>query len=70
MGERELIEQLIQERDEAVKLLADWVARVSEVGSAWDDWDEAYRNAAYRPCGIRSILDLEIEIERAKKKYH
>jgi hypothetical protein len=52
----------------AVKLLADWVARVSERGGAWDDWDEAYKNAGYRPCGIRSILDLEIE--RARKKYH
>ena len=67
MSDRELVEQLIRERDEAVELLADWVARVSEVGSGWDDWDEAYRNAGYRPCGIRSILDLEIE--RAKKKY-
>ncbi len=67
MSEQELVEQLIRERDEAVKLLADWVARVSEVGSRWDDWDEAYKNAGYRPCGIRSILDLEIE--RARKSY-
>lgn len=67
MSDRELIEQLIAERGEAVRMLADWVARVSEVGSGWDDWDEAYKNAGYRPCGIRAILDLEIE--RAKERY-
>jgi hypothetical protein len=48
-------------------MLADWVCRVSETGTSWDDWDEGYKNAAYRPCGIRELLDAAIAEE--KKAY-
>lgn len=63
----ELIKGVCEQRDEAIALLADWVARVSEVGTSWDDWDEGYKNAAYRPCGIRERLDKAIE--EAKRGY-
>lgn len=51
-----LIDGVRAQRDEAIAMLADWVARVSECGAGWDDWDEAYKDAAYRPCGIRERL--------------
>jgi hypothetical protein len=60
-------EEIISQRDEAIAMLADWVARVSEVGTGWDDWDESYKDAAYRPCGIRELLDKAIV--EAKKVY-
>src|SRR5688572_23715275 len=57
------------ERDEAIDMLADWCLRVDKVGTGWDDWDEGYKNAMYRPCGIRELIDaakkrLEPEYER------
>jgi hypothetical protein len=44
----------------AVAMLADWCARVEHVGTGWDDWDEAYKDARYRPCAIRAELDAAI----------
>lgn len=57
------IEQAIAQRDEAIAMLADWCVRVDKQGTGWDDWDEAYKNAAYRPCGIRELLDIAIHNE-------
>lgn len=56
------IEQVIAQRDEAIDMLADWCLRVDKIGTGWDDWDEGYKNAMYRPCGIRALID------EAKKK--
>jgi hypothetical protein len=61
------LEEVTKQRDEAIALLADWVCRVSLVGGSWDDWDEGYKNAAYRPCGIRELLD--IKIKQTEKQY-
>lgn len=57
------IERLRQQRDEAIAMLADWCVRVDKQGTSWDDWDEAYKNAASRPCGIRELLDIAIHNE-------
>ncbi len=54
------------ERDEAVRMLAEWVAMV-ERGTGWDDWDEGYKDAAYRPSIIRALLDAAIV--EARKLY-
>ena len=54
-------------RDIALSLLADWVARVQCVGTGWDDWDEAYKEAAYRESPIRAELDAAIA--EAEKTY-
>ena len=45
----------------ALMMLADWVLSVDKNGTGWDDWDEAYKDAAYRPCPIREDLDKTIE---------
>jgi hypothetical protein len=52
-----------QQRDEAIAMLADWCVRVDKQGTDWDSWDEAYKNAASRPCGIRELLDIAIHNE-------
>ncbi len=56
-----------KQRDEAIGMLADWVARVAVVGTGWDDWDEGYKDAAYRPCGIRELIDSAVT--EARKAY-
>jgi hypothetical protein len=61
------LEQAIAQRNEAIAMLADWVVRVDVVGTSWDDWDEGYKNAWYRPCGIRSLLDAAIA--ETRKEY-
>ena len=56
----------IEEKYEiALAYLADWVVLVDRNGTGWDDWDEAYKDAAYRPCAIREDLDKAIA-EREK----
>lgn len=57
------IAELTAQRDEAIAMLADWCVRVDKQGTGWDDWDEAYKNAASRPCGIRELLDIAIHNE-------
>lgn len=61
------IEKLIEQRDEAVAMLADWCAAVQRNGTGWDDWDEYYKDASFRPCGIRDLLDEAIKL--SLKKY-
>ena len=56
-------EQLRLERDDAIKMLAEWCAAVEENGTGWDDWDEYYKNARYRPCFLRELLDAAIKEE-------
>ena len=50
------IKQIIAQRDEAIKMLAEWCVAVDK-DSYWDGWDEYYKNAAYRHCLIRDLLD-------------
>ena len=53
-------ERLKEERDIAIAMLADWCVAVSENGTGWDDWDEHYKGAAYRPGPLRELLDIAI----------
>jgi len=51
----------IEEKYEAaLSLLAEWVNMVQYNGTSWDDWDEGYKDAWYRPCLIREDLDKVI----------
>lgn len=43
----------------AITLLAEWVLCVDKVGTSWDDWDECYKDAAYRPGPLRELIDAE-----------
>lgn len=74
VGEEKTIETLEaellkvkQERDIAVSMLAEWCCAIDRNGTGWDDWDEFYKDAAYRDNPIRGLLDQEIE--RVKKYY-
>lgn len=62
------VAELERERDEAIRMLAEWCVMVQINGSGWDDWDEAYKDAAYRPCGIRELIDDAIDKEKARWK--
>ena len=37
------------QRDVAIGMLADWVNAVNTNGTGWDDWDEHFKDAAFRP---------------------
>lgn len=53
-----------EERDLAIKMLAEWCVAIDETGASWDDWDEYYKNALYRESPIRELLDKAIKEER------
>jgi hypothetical protein len=44
----------------ALEMLATWVNMVKYNGTSWDDWDEGYKDACYRPSPIREDLDKAI----------
>jgi hypothetical protein len=47
----------------AVAMLAGWCVAVDENGTGWDDWDEHYKDARYRPGPLREMLDQAITQE-------
>ena len=54
------LSDLREERDAAIKMLAAWCVAVDKKGGGWDDWDEHYKDAAYRetePPILRSLLN-------------
>lgn len=53
----EACSKLTRQRDEAVQMLADWCDAVRDNGTGWDDWDEHYKDAAWRQSGIRELID-------------
>lgn len=57
------------ERDAAVFMLAEWCVCVELNGSGWDDWDECYKDAAYRPGPLRELLDAEIAKRKASPEW-
>jgi len=58
--------RLRKERDTAIEMLAEWCVAVDQNGSAWDDWDEHYKNAMYRPNPLRALLDAAIDAQKGK----
>lgn len=62
-------ERLTGERDVAIGMLAYWCVAVDQNGTGWDDWDEHYKDAMYRPCPIRELLDKEINAVRAAREW-
>lgn len=53
----EEIIELTAQRDVAVQMLAGWCDAVRDNGAGWDDWDEYYKDASFRPCLIRELID-------------
>ena len=62
-ADRAGVGQEVEQRDMAIAMLASWVACVQRNGTGWDDWDEAYKDAAYRPTPLRELLDAAIAKE-------
>jgi hypothetical protein len=42
---------------EAIDLLARWCDAIDTVGTGWDDWDEYYKDARWRPGPLRELID-------------
>lgn len=51
------LEALRAQRDIAIDMLAHWCEAVDTNGTGWDDWDEHYKDAAYRPTPIRELIN-------------
>lgn len=45
----------------AIQMLAEWCQAVRENGTGWDDWDEHYKDACYRPGPLRALIDAAME---------
>ena len=54
------------QRDAAIGMLADWVHAVNTNGTGWDDWDEHFKDAAFRPGPLRELLDNAIAARAAQ----
>ena len=57
LGVVEDVAALRNQRDIAIDMLAQWCNAVDTNGTGWDDWDEHYKDAAYRPTPIRELID-------------
>lgn len=55
------------ERDIAINMLGQWCADVDRNGTGWDDWDENYKEARFRPGPLRELLDAAIDAAIAAK---
>ena len=55
------------QRDVAIGMLADWVNAVNTNGTGWDDWDEHFKDAAFRPGPLRELLDEAIAARAAQR---
>jgi hypothetical protein len=45
----------------ALNMLAHWICSVEYNGTSWDDWDEAFKEAAYRDSPIRHLIAAEVD---------
>lgn len=63
---RTRLEAAERDRDIALGMLAAWCVAVDVNGTGWDDWDEYYKDAAYRPGPLRGLLDRAIAEEKAE----
>jgi hypothetical protein len=61
-------EQLRRDLGTALSMLAEWCVAVDVNGTGWDDWDEHYKDAMYRPGPLREQLDKAISQARADRE--
>lgn len=61
-------ERLRRDLEIAVSMLAEWCVAVDVNGTGWDDWDEHYKTAMYRPGPLRAMLDVAIEEARQQRQ--
>ena len=60
-------EEMQKKLDTALGMLADWCVSVDVNGTGWDDWDECYKDAMYRPGPLREELDKAIAEARTRR---
>ena len=46
---------------EAIDLLARWCDTIDCQGADWDNWDEYYKDARWRPGPLRELIDKRLE---------
>lgn len=51
----------------AIDMLARWCVAIDRNGTGWDDWDEHYKDASYRPGPLRAKLDAAMA--EVRKEY-
>ena len=61
------LDTITAERDAAIEMLAEWCVAIQVNGTGWDDWDDYYKDAAYRPGLLRKLLDAAIAAATAKR---
>lgn len=64
---RERIASLEAKLDCATYMLASWCEAIEHNGTGWDDWDEYYKDAAFRPCMIRDEIDMMLNLIRSER---
>ena len=57
-----------QKLEIALAMLAEWCVAVDVNGTGWDDWDEHYKDAMYRPGPLRAELDEAIAEARTQRQ--
>lgn len=66
--QRDRVEKAEKDAAVAIGMLADWCVAVDQNGTGWDDWDEHYKDAMYRPCPIREQLDEAIKVSQEERQ--
>lgn len=61
-------ETLKQQRDVAIRHIAEWCVQIDFVGSGWDDWDEFFKDAMWRDHELPEIRQLLNEAITAARK--
>lgn len=61
------VKRLEAQLDAALWMLAEWCVDVDLNGTGWDDWDENYKDAMYRPGPLRELLDEKIALVRSQR---
>jgi len=67
---RDGIKEAEDQRDAAIRHIAEWCVAIEVNGSGWDDWDEYYKDAMYSD--RKSLLEIRCllveAIEAARKQ--
>jgi len=65
------IEAITNQRDVAIRHIAEWCIAIEVNGAGWDDWDEYFKDAATREHKlpeIRDLLSAAIDVARVAKE--
>lgn len=63
-AEQEVLEETRNHLNTALNMLAGWCVAIETYGANWDDFEEYYKDAMYRPGPLRVMLDAAIAKHR------